>query len=131
MTAPTTPDAMTGELLFDMARDQICECRCSRSGEPHDTKPQCDRPATFYVELHDFAMCQHPSQLADPRRTAEGFRSVVMCDRCLLACSRNAERFLKRLPSYAVCPQFPVPNAHGCGRPVSEVEDLIPVRTPL
>lgn len=125
---PDTEELAWLDALLDDAPP--CECHCRRTLDRHADTDPCQRPATHYVEIHDFGCCQRPELLHSPNRTAEGFRASYMCDRCLKSLIASAEAFLRKIPAGACCPQPPA-APFGCGRPVTRVDDLIPVRRPL
>lgn len=102
-----------------------CECACATFPDRHGPA-RCTRPAAFYVEVHMFAKCQHPQVKADPNVTADGDKACYLCRDCLESAVGVAQAQMSRLPARAVCPQWPA--AAGCGRPMTEITDYIPVR---
>lgn len=116
------------QLDAELDAEQRCECACDQFERPHGKKP-CTNLATHYIEVHLFGLCKHPALKANPDVNDDGDRCQYICDDCLHAGLALAQIQLNRLPDRAVCPQTPMHP--GCGRPMTTIDDYVPVRRPL
>ncbi|MCV7230697.1 hypothetical protein [Mycolicibacterium komossense] len=116
------------ELDAELDDTIICECTCSAFPDRHGPA-RCGQRATHYVEVHRFASCQHPTVIADPNVTSEGDLCAYLCSDCFDSGIALAQAQMSRLPDNACCP--PLPSAYGCGRPMTTLDDYIPVRRTL
>lgn len=124
---PSETDPLA-QLDAELDAERRCECRCHQYPHPHGNAA-CTKLATHYVEAHVFGLCKHPRIVADPNVTADGDRAAYLCDDCLQAAIAHAQTQLAKLPQHAVCP--PPPAGFGCTRPISTIDDYVPVRRPL
>ena len=105
-----------------------CECRCATFPDRHGPN-YCPHPAAFYVEVHVFGQCRSSASQSDPNVTADGDKAAYLCRECLDSAIALAQAQLGRLPPHACCPAPPA--AAGCGRPIANLDDYLPVRRPL
>lgn len=122
------------QLDDELEADRICECRCASFPDQHGPA-RCLKPATYYVEVHLFAKCRTAESLADPNVSDDGDKACYLCEDCKTSAEAFAQiqmaNMIQKLPvgAIALCPAPPV--AMGCGRPMTTLDDYIPVRRAL